>query len=104
VPTPKKRRVRKEVLGDISTNAPRLRPAVNKQLPKKAATKRKLATVSLADIALKKRVHLPRLSLSTDIHFSPSAEEHEEFRLTVVDIGKKPKFEIFRDTENSPGQ
>jgi hypothetical protein len=102
-PSPKKRRTRKGVLTDISANALRLRPSVAKQTVKKAATKRRLTTVDLAEVAPKKRSQPPRLSLSADVRFSPSAEECEEFRLTMSDLGKRRKLGIFRDAENSPG-
>jgi hypothetical protein len=63
-----------------------------------------LTTVDLAEVAPKKKTNVPRLSLSTDVRFSPSAEEHEEFRLTMGDLGKRRKFGIFRDAEDSPGE
>jgi hypothetical protein len=103
-PTPKKRRTRKGVLADISTNAPRLRPMVTKQPTKKVATKRKLAPMNVADAASKKKAHSPHLSLSTDIRFPPGADEYGEFRLTIGDLGKMRKFGIFRDAEDSPGK
>lgn len=103
-PTPKKRRARKGALADISTNAPRFKPTVAKQAQKKTATKRKLAAMDLAGIAQKKMAHLPRLNMSADIRYSPSAEEYEEFRLTMGDMSKNQKFGIFRDVEDSPGK
>lgn len=103
-PSPKKRRTRKGALADISVNSSRLRPSVAKQAAKKAPTKRKLTTVDLAEVAPKKRAQPPRLSLSTDVRFSPSAEEHEEFRLTMGDLGKRRKLGIFCNAEDSPGE
>ncbi len=100
-PTPKKRRTRKGVLANISTNAPRLKPSVAKQPPKKAAVKRRLNTVDLAQTT---RAQLPRLSLSTNIRFSPSADEHEGFRPIMGDMGKNQNFGIFREAADSPGK
>jgi hypothetical protein len=90
--------MRKGVLTDISANAPRLRPSVARQPVKMGLTKRRLTTVDLAEIALKKRTHPPPLSLS------PTTEGHEEFRLTMVNLGKKQKLGISRDAEDSPGE
>jgi len=103
-PSPKKRRTRKGVLAAISVNAPRLRPSVARQPVKKTATKRKLTTVDLAKVAPKQVAHPPRFNLLTDIRFSPNAEEHEEFRPSMGDLGKKRKVGIFRDAEDSPGE
>jgi hypothetical protein len=63
-----------------------------------------LTTVDLAEIAPKKWTRPPRLSLPTVIRFSPSTEEHEEFRLTMGDMGKKRKLGVFCDAEDSPGE
>jgi hypothetical protein len=104
VPSPKKRRAQKGALADISVNAPRLRPSLPRQPAKKAPTKRRLTTVNLTEVAPKKRAQPPRPSVLTDVRFSPSAEEHEEFRLTMGDLGKRRKLGIFRDAENSPGE
>lgn len=103
-PSPKKRRTRMGALMDISANAPRLRPSVAKQPARKAATKRRFATVDLAEVAPKKKSHPPCLTLPAEIRFSPSAEEHKEFRLAMGDSGKRRKLGIFRDAEDSPGE
>jgi hypothetical protein len=61
--------------------------------------------MDLAEVAPIKRAHPPRLSLSTDVRFSPTNdEEHEEFRLAMGDLGKRRKLGIFRDADDSPGE
>jgi hypothetical protein len=39
-----------------------------------------------------------------DQRYEPTTDEDVEFRLAVEDLNKKKQFNIFRDTENSPGR
>jgi hypothetical protein len=49
--------------------------------------------------------NLNPLSAGFGRRFIPTAEEDEEFRLTVEDTGKKPTFSIFQDApEISPAR
>lgn len=98
-PSPKKRRTRKGALTEMSSNAPRLKGTAAKQPTKRAATKRKLITSDPAETAPKRGTYSSHLSMLTNIQFSPSSEDQEEFRLTMGNLGKGRQFGIFCDAE-----
>ncbi|KAL3417928.1 hypothetical protein PVAG01_10938 [Phlyctema vagabunda] len=105
VPTPKKRKARKPaVLRDISVNVPRLR---TRNIPRLRAPEAQMTGQSPVK---RQRTRKPRASkpsftatatrnpfASMGNSFLPSAEETEEFRLTVGDMGRKRDLNIFQD-------
>ncbi|KAH7417419.1 hypothetical protein BKA64DRAFT_300248 [Cadophora sp. MPI-SDFR-AT-0126] len=109
IPSPKKRKPRQptKALSNVSTNAPRMRaPRAKKNV---AATldpqKRQVASMSSHPMVS----FLPGPLLNPLAHaerrYVPTAEENEEFRLTVGDMTKKRGFTIFQDIpEVSPGR
>lgn len=103
-PTPKRRRGRKGALTEVNANIPRLRPSTTNQPVKKVATKRRLTTADLDDVALKKRSYQSHHSLLTDIQVSSSTENYEGFRLPMGNLEKNGKLGVFRNAEeHSPG-
>ncbi|CCU74884.1 hypothetical protein BGHDH14_bgh05163, partial [Blumeria hordei DH14] len=106
-PTPKKRKpVRKaSALGDLSTNAPRLRATRAKKCHKQPTSPKKHC--GLATVQFPQSLNPLTTGLSCNRNLQPTTEEDEEFRLTLSEAmnGKKRVFSIFQDTPaNSPGR
>jgi hypothetical protein len=114
VPSPKKRKTRKATLADISVNAPRAQaprsraPRLKKPVPTASPIKRSPSSIQdhtiTSSLFLKPTPTLNPLA-GFGRRFAPSADEDEEFRLAVEDMGgKKRSFNIFQDApEDSPG-
>jgi hypothetical protein len=114
LPSPKKRRIRKPALGDLSVNAPRLRaPRCRKAVAARSPSKKVVpAPPALMTDRLNGSSFLklaPTLNpLSTGGFgnaFKPTPEEEAEFKLTLGNMKTKSPFSIFQDCApaESPG-
>ena len=109
IPTPKKRKIRKTTgtLFNVSANAPRMRaPRGKKATAGRSPQKRqKPSMLAPPPVFFKPAPTLNPLTVGFGRRFVPTAEEDEEFRLTVEDIGKKKGFSVFQDApEVSPAR
>ncbi|KAK6587415.1 hypothetical protein PZA11_000705 [Diplocarpon coronariae] len=108
IPSARKRRPRKPTFADVSVNAPRIRAPRGKKL---TAANRSPQKRSVPPMVSRPNVYLhpaPALNpLAFERRYIPSAEEDEEFRLTVGEFGNKKRgFNVFQDglPEISPGR
>ncbi|PBP25812.1 type-2 protein geranylgeranyltransferase subunit beta [Diplocarpon rosae] len=108
IPSAKKRKPRKPTFADVSVNAPRMRAPRGKR---PTAANRSPQKRSMPSMATRPNVYLhpaPVLNpLAFERRYVPSAEEDEEFRLTVGEFGNKKRgFNVFQDglPEISPGR
>ncbi|KAK0119296.1 hypothetical protein ONS95_008143 [Cadophora gregata] len=109
VPSPKKRKVRQtnKALSNVSTNAPRMRASRAKKgvVAAPSPQKRQAASMSTRAVGLFPAAPLLNPLANIERRYVPTAEEDEEFRLTVGDMTKKRGFTIFQDIpEVSPGR
>ncbi|KAH8770320.1 hypothetical protein BGZ57DRAFT_985798 [Hyaloscypha finlandica] len=108
IPSPKKRRATRKTaatLSNVSVNAPRLRaPRGKKTAAVQSSQKQQLHSMLAPPPVFFKPAPTPNpLAAGFGRRFVPTAEEDEEFRLTVEDMGKKRGFSIFQDAaEVSP--
>ncbi|KAG4428738.1 hypothetical protein IFR05_015779 [Cadophora sp. M221] len=109
IPSPKKRKPRQvpKALSSLSTNAPRMRGTRRKKAMATAVSPQKRQMNSMQAPPNHYIGNAPALNplVAFDRRYIPSAEEDEEFRLTVGDMTKKRGFSIFQDIpEVSPGR
>lgn len=107
-PTPKRqRRARKPTFSDISVNAHRARPSRSKKAAGKSPEKRRAPMIIApsAPLFTKPVPTLNPLALTQSFgqSYAPTAEEEEEFKMTVGEIKKKKRtFGVFQDVGESP--
>ncbi|KAH6709119.1 hypothetical protein BKA61DRAFT_556473 [Leptodontidium sp. MPI-SDFR-AT-0119] len=109
IPSPKKKKPRQatKALSSLSTNAPRMRATRSKKAVAAAVSPQKRQINSMQAPPNYYAGNAPVLNplAAFDRRYIPSAEEDEEFRLTVGDMTKKRGFAIFQDIpEVSPGR
>ncbi|KAH7364084.1 hypothetical protein BKA65DRAFT_572239 [Rhexocercosporidium sp. MPI-PUGE-AT-0058] len=109
IPSPKKRKPRQtaKALSSLSTNAPRMRATRGKKAVATTVSPQKRQMNSMQAPPNHYFGNAPVLNplANLDRRYIPSAEEDEEFRLTVGDMTKKRGFSIFQDIlEVSPGR
>jgi hypothetical protein len=112
IPSPKKRKIRKPAMGDLSVNAPRLRaPRRRKGAAASPSKKLVAAPPALMTDRLNASSFLkpaptfnPLSTGSFGNAFKPTAEEEAEFKLTLGNMKMKSPFSIFQDCvpEESP--
>jgi formamidopyrimidine-DNA glycosylase len=102
-PTPKKRRRGKGLIVDMRNNTLHVHPSINGS-PRKEISKRKPIAKNLTLVS-NSMAQSNNYKNHVQGRFSTTADEDEEFRLTMQEMGRKEPFGIFRDEEvPSPGR